>query len=799
MSRKVEIGEKSKVNIQWRVLPIDYSKEKAEEIEDKFAKKYDIPRKNVTVTPIFVHKDNLGNITEYNNEIITSIQNPKFQQELFKKYIEEREIKNYDFDEIIKIDDFINNGIDYDSYEGCTKYMIKWLKWSNFMSYGPDNYFDFTKLNGLVLLTSEPSNQGGKSTFSIDILRFLLFGKVTSRESDWTLAKAFNSHLPEATEVVVEGCIMINGVDYVIKRVLTRPALKKRTEKSKVTQKVYYYKVVNGEYLDLVDEDDVENTAGASTTETNRIIKESIGNERDFDLMICVSSDNLKGLISLKDAERGRLISRWIGLLPLEEKDKLARETFNKTVVPKLIMNKYNKEDLKASVEDMTKTNEDLDKEISDLKKKIKESELRLDGYSKERDALLQSKSSIDDSLTKIDVETLKTKLEEITQEGKRKREEKNKNEAKLKELLGVTFDKQTYIELSDKKEQLNAEIVEKRSNYKIIEKDIEQLKKAEFCPTCGAKLKDVDNSKTIAEKETLLEEIKSNGSKMAEELKRITESLSKMETNRENYNEKQKLEIIVEKNEADIKTLALQYREVERTMKDIEKNKEAIEKNNKIDAAINVADVNIKTEKNIIDTANTEINSKNMTKAANLKAIETNNKYIGIIEQEEKTVRNWKIYLDMIGKNGISKLVLRDVLPFINGQLRDLLSPDVCDFTVEIVIDDHNDVAFNLIHDGVKSNLASGSGFEQTVASLALRSVLSTISSFSRPSFVVFDEVLGGVADENYDNVRKLYEKMVKNYGLCLQISHLKNIVEWHSSIITIKKENNISKIVNN
>ena len=69
--------------------------------------------------------------------------------------------------------------------------------------------------------------------------------------------------------------------------------------------------------------------------------------------------------------------------------------------------------------------------------------------------------------------------------------------------------------------------------------------------------------------------------------------------------------------------------------------------------------------------------------------------------------------------------------------------------------IDTDNSVAFYLIHDDIYSNLASGSGFEQTVASLALRSVLSKISTFSKPSFVVFDEVLGGVAEENYDKVR--------------------------------------------
>ena len=80
-----------------------------------------------------------------------------------------------------------------------------------------------------------------------------------------------------------------------------------------------------------------------------------------------------------------------------------------------------------------------------------------------------------------------------------------------------------------------------------------------------------------------------------------------------------------------------------------------------------------------------------------------------------------------MVGKNGISKMVLRKTLPIINARLAQLLS-DVCDFDVEVAINNKNDVMFNLIKDGVVSDLSSGSGFERTCASLALRLVLGQI-----------------------------------------------------------------------
>jgi hypothetical protein len=73
-----------------------------------------------------------------------------------------------------------------------------------------------------------------------------------------------------------------------------------------------------------------------------------------------------------------------------------------------------------------------------------------------------------------------------------------------------------------------------------------------------------------------------------------------------------------------------------------------------------------------------------------------------------------------LVGKKGISKLVLRSVLPIINSEMERLLE-DVCDFAVEIFIDDKNNVQFLIVKNGVTKKLKSGSGLEKTIA-IALR-----------------------------------------------------------------------------
>jgi hypothetical protein len=68
-------------------------------------------------------------------------------------------------------------------------------------------------------------------------------------------------------------------------------------------------------------------------------------------------------------------------------------------------------------------------------------------------------------------------------------------------------------------------------------------------------------------------------------------------------------------------------------------------------------------------------------------------------------------------------------------------------------------------------------------------------MSKVSRPPFILLDEVLGTVAKENYDDMKRLYDKIVEYYKFVLHICHID--LDWYNgNIITVKKENNISAL---
>lgn len=786
----IELGSKARVLVNWNVSMYDYSKDKEKEIISKISKKYSIPKEKVRVSPQFLTVGENGEDLSVTTEIIQNIQDPMFQQKLFKEYLSLNDIKDYDFERISAIDAEINAKIDYQVYDKYRRYCVKWVKWDNFLSYGSDNFFDFTKMKGLVLLSGEPANQSGKTTFAIDLLHFLLYGKTTKVD---TLAKVFNKHIPNATQVLVEGCITIDGEDYIIKRTITRPALSKRSAKSKVSQKVEYYKIIGDTQTEL--EEYVDNQQEENSVQTNKVIKEAIGRESDFDLIMSISETTLDELVKKKEAERGRLLSRWIGLLPIEEKEALAREKFNSEIKPSLISNLYSSASVTEERDAFLMRIETLTKDNAKLEEENKKTDTTISNLEQTKQTLSNAKKGIDTELAKIDIATLSKQMEECLIQGKTKKNEHDNIVKELKELENIEFSIEEYESTQKNLNEANTRLAVLGEKYSSTKQQIEKFKKSEYCPTCGRKLDNVDNSSMI---ETLSKELSSigeDGRKAREESNALSKQMEELKNKRLKYEERNKIEVKQAALELNLERLRSEYKDLAFKKKEYEKNSEAIDKNNEIELQIRNTDELIRSNREYFQN-NLQIIARNKSDVESYKGeIKKREDILKRIAEEETLVKNWKIYLDLVGKNGITKMVLRKALPIINAQLVQLLS-DVCDFDIEVAINSKNDVVFNLIKDGVRSDLNSGSGFELTASALALRAVLADMSTIPRMCGVVLDEVWGRVARDNYDNMRHLIEKISKSYEWMFLISHLNEVKDWCESNVVVTKENNISKI---
>jgi DNA repair exonuclease SbcCD ATPase subunit len=139
----------------------------------------------------------------------------------------------------------------------------------------------------------------------------------------------------------------------------------------------------------------------------------------------------------------------------------------------------------------------------------------------------------------------------------------------------------------------------------------------------------------------------------------------------------------------------------------------------------------------------------------------------------------------------------MKTMMPLINSELQRLLQ-DSSYFRLEIRISDKNEVEFWMIDNstGVEKLMVSGSGYERTIASLALRAVLSKVCSLPKPNIIVFDEVFGKISNDNLDMVSEFFTKIKEYFEKIFVITHNPLVTNWADSIVRINKVDNISKV---
>lgn len=789
--------------VDLKMKQVDYNEAKKEAVRNKFAAKYGVPLKNVRVNFVPITVNETGEKISLASDIIKNVHLPEFQVELERKWLETSDYKDVNFENIISIDKEVNGFVDFDAYSKYKQYKFKYVKWDNFLSYGKDNYFDFTKLHGLVLLNGQPENQCGKTTFAIDLLRFALFGKCDKAP---VLERAFNAFLPKETKVMVEACIEIDGVDYVIRRTLERPVLSKRTAKSKIKQNVEYFKLYNGEYVD------VENCEGESNTATTNIIKEAVGNVDDFDLVISATSKTLSNLLEMGQADKGRLFSKWLGLLTIEEKFEQAKKIWaskSKT----LLSNVYNKETLLNEINNIeTSINYDL-KQIEDKKASMDVVKNKISELEEKRENAYKNRRPIEQGIEFLDVKTIENNISLTQSEINSKISIISTLDAEIAELSKLTFSIDDYntvknnIEIEHNKiftfESKNGELRGKIMALREDRKRKEKLMENNICPTCGHKIDIMEQATFIEKNKEEEERLKNEGINNKAQIDAcnnniqiMTQTIAKMDKDRELINECQKKLLRKEALVNSVNGLNMSLSNLNRQKSEVEKNKENIVFNNNVDNEINTITVLLNNENVVLQNISKEITELNSEIKYFKTEIEKRNEIIIKLSDEETLIKHWNVYLEMVGKNGITKIVLRNALPILNNEISRLLD-GICDFEAKIEMDEKNNVCINLYKDGVIMDLGTcSSGFEGTVTSLALRSALGNISTMSKPNFLCTDEVLSGVAASNYDKLHELYNRIATNYEFIINITHNELIHDWHRQNITIKKEGNVSTI---
>ena len=750
-------------------------------VRNYFVKKYGVNKNNVDVIYRPVRFNDKGEVIEITGASIENIMDITYQRELMKEWIK-RENKAVDFDRIIKLDEKVNAELNLENDQTKHKtWAIKWLMINNFLSFGDENYLPFNKLRGLTVVNSVPANQGGKTTLTIDALKFLLHGNTTKTDKN---EQIFNQY-SNKNELVVRGMIEIDGEETIIERKMKRTA-KKGTNEWNVTNKVNYYKLLPDGEEEQLNEDDA--------TKTTAKIRTSIGSEKDFEMLVLATEKNLDDLIGLTTTESGKVLTRLIGLEVIEMKETAVRKMYNEFDKKKK-SNEYNIITLGTDIVDHTEKIELGVESERDLNEKLESTKDEIVNLNNENDKLLNSKITIDTTILSMNPSKLESEITAIKISGVAKKENIDNLIVEIDKLKDVIFDEDEHNRLTKLSNKNISDIQTKTGDILRTEQTINDLISGGICKTCNRKLDTVDNTEHIEKHKQLLEQYRKDLIFLKGLDATLSTALAEIGVYKKQVDKRNKLELDKDRFEVEVGALRNSIVSKMNDLKQYKLNQNAIESNRNIDAEVSIVKTKLVVAHRTKDELTSKIERVKLDVATHQTSIVTKTKLIEQIKKEDEVDKIYKIYIELVGKKGISKLVLRSVLPIINSEAQRLLE-DVCDFEIEIFIDDKNDVQFFLVKDDVAKLLKSGSGFEKTAASLALRGVLGKLSTLPMPNFITFDEILGKIANENLEKLKPLFDKIKNMYEIVFLITHNDIIKDWADNVITVEKITNISKI---
>lgn len=618
------------------------------------------------------------------------------------------------------------------------------------------------------------------SVMSVDLLLFLFFNSTTKSKVALDIFNKFR----DCDEVKVKGYITIDESDYVIERKIIRK--KSKSGEYSAKSDLEFYKI---------NENNVPvNLAGEQRKETEVIITAAIGTEEDFLSTILTTGHNLEELIDSKPTARGQILTRFLGLDALKVKEEKCKDIYNEWS-KKLVSNTYNIVQLETDNVSNTNSIDESETAIKNLTKDLGEFEKTLTNLSNKRDKLMLSKNNdIDQELIRTNPTLLKKEIDEL-----KNKQNISKNQGKS---IDVKEPSKYYSEDDHNKltTQINEILVSDGLNDGNItrnEKLVTDLETGSICPTCKRPLEGIDHKNEINEIKTLILSLYDIRKSNEEKVGKLKESELVFIALKKEYEEYERNKLRKAKYELEVEQIQLEIDKNQARLDNYDNNKKKLEQNQKIDSEIIILKTKIDTANADIRTTNINI-EKHKNNIINLKdKIKINLDLIKKIRQEEELISVFKIYLMIFGKNGISKVIMKNMIPLLNQELHRILS-DSCYFTLELNINDKNELEFLMIDNETRivKPLNSGSGYEKTIASLAIRSVLTKVSSLPKPNIVVMDEVFGKIADENLELVGEFFKKIKNYFEHIFVISHNPLIRNWSDNLITIKKNDNVSLI---
>ena len=733
-----------------------------------------------------------GSVSEIEDKFKTeNLRDIKVQERLISEYIEEYEADEKTIQSVYDLNKKYNQIIEAsEDVSRNVNWKLKTFKWNNLFNYGEDNKIAFNKLSGIIGIFGK--NFSGKSSV-IDAALYTMFN--TTSKNERKNLNIINQNMPCGSGYIE---IEVGTNLYKIER-----TSEKYIKKLKGEETLEAKTDLNFEKTDLVT-GTTTSLNGTTRNQTDANIRKHFGTIDDFSMSSLASQHGAFSFIDEGSTKRKEIIAKFLDLVVFDKKFKAAKDDF---VGYKALIKKNENREFDVEIENSkSQIKESKEQSIANQKKcKIIEDSLKvlvsdmstlqsqIDGLPSEvidigrllqdKEKVLKNISLLVESISK-DSDTIKTKEETII------KSKKFLNSIDVEEL---TKKKKIADKLKTAAKSLKKELegIDKKKNL------LSSIPCGSDYPTCRF-IKDahiaVLNSPSIeSQLKNTIHEFKSLNLDEVDlrinqynDIKKLHDSLQKDISN---------LKIKVERTHNTKTSKEFKLKEIDLKISEYNENKEVIEnlqallsRKNKVAKEIKKAEA----EKKKCETRNISLYKKIGSAEQKLASIEMQK------EEHQNLLSEYSacdLFLRCMHPNGIAYDIIKKRIPVINQEIAKILA-NIVDF--EVFFESNGNKLDIFIkhprHD--PRPIEMGSGAEKTMAAIAIRLSLLSVSSLPKADIFILDEPGTALDEENMEGFIRILELIKVYFKNVLLISHLDSLKDCVDMQIVIEKSKGFARI---
>ena len=733
-----------------------------------------------------------GNVEEITDGLKTeNLRDPKIQEELIDEYLKDYQVPAETLEKVYELNRSYNKIIEEtEEVSRNVNWKLKSFKFNNLFNYGEDNCINFDNLNGIIGIFGK--NFSGKSSI-IDAALYTMFN--TTSKNERKNLNVINQNKESCDgELTIEAhhktFTITRKSEKYIKRLKGEETLEAKTD-------------LNFEVYDPVT-DEVTSLNGTTRDQTDANIRKHFGNIDDFMVSSLASQHGALAFIDEGSTRRKEIIAKFLDLEIFEKKFKMSKED---SVEAKVLIKKHEDRDYDEEIQAENDTLETLQ---LDSQKNKKHCELLKNKLETTKDVvrLLEEQISTTPSelinITKIRKEHTTKTNRALSLEQKIKEQavligDKETHAIKLLELSDainlkkLLSDKDQIAELTEKIESLSTELESIQAKQKLLE----GIPCGDSFPSCKF-IKDAHIA--AATKEIVVSEKQAasatRDSLQADEVERQLNEYEQMQLNIAALEKDvSDLKLKRERNKTAKSQIELVLKELELKIKEYDDNKEAIENLEKLIAERDKQEKDATAIKNKIATCEQKTHEIIKLVGSAEQKIQT----LQERKQEYADLQNsyaaYDLFMRCMHPNGIAYDVIKKKIPVINQEIAKVLA-NIVDFEIFFESSGNKFDIFIKHPQYDERPIEMASGAEKTMAAMAIRLALLSVSSLPKGDLFILDEPGTALDEENMEGFIRILELIKVYFKNVLLISHLDSLKDCVDMQIVIEKKAGYARV---